>query len=82
MVSRGICGQRGFLEFCLVGKPTGKPSIVAINPANPLYRLYPNYMSLCHSWGIFPTGSLCLKGKNENHHTQTWETRYPTIELA
>jgi len=38
MVSRGICGQRGFSEFSLVNKLTGNSSMVAVNPANPSYR--------------------------------------------
>jgi len=38
MVSRGICGQRGFPKFSLAEKLTGNPSVVAVNPANPLYR--------------------------------------------
>jgi hypothetical protein len=38
MVSRGICGQRGFSKFYLVNKLTGNSGMVAVNPANPSYR--------------------------------------------
>ncbi len=38
MVSRGICGQRGFPKLVLAGKITGNSILVAVNPANPSYR--------------------------------------------
>jgi len=38
MVSRGICGQRGFPEFSFAGKLNSNLNMVAVNPANPSYR--------------------------------------------